>query len=76
MVGHIGMSFSYCTRYMCSYTTQDEIYICKHLLVSCVFPPQVWFILLQGFGLQDLAPQAVELSFEEWWENINTRVSG
>lgn len=47
-----------------------------HLLVSCVFSRQVWFILLQGFGLQDLAPKAVELSLEECWENISSRVSG
>jgi len=47
-----------------------------HLLVSCVFSRQVWFIILQGFGLQDLAPQVGEPSFEEGWENINTRVSG
>ena len=47
-----------------------------HLLVSCVFSQQVWFTILQGFGSQDLTPQKVEPSFEEWWDNINKRVSG
>ena len=46
------------------------------MLVSCVFSQQVWFTILQGFGSQDLTPQAVEPSFEEWWDNINKRVSG
>jgi hypothetical protein len=38
-----------------------------HLLVSCIFSRQVWFTILQGFGLQDLASQSVELSFEDWF---------
>ena len=42
------------------------------------FPRHVWFTILQGFGLQDLAPQVAELSFdfEDWWANISRRVSG
>lgn len=47
-----------------------------HLLVSCVFSRQVWFAILHRFGLQDLAPQAEETSFEDWWEKISKRVSG
>lgn len=47
-----------------------------HLLVSCIFSRQVWFIVLQGFGLQDLAPQVVELSIDDWLANISKRVSG
>jgi len=31
---------------------------------------------LQGFGLQDLAPQVVELSIDDWLANISKRVSG
>jgi hypothetical protein len=31
---------------------------------------------LKGFGLQDLAPQAMEPPFEEWWERISMGVSG
>jgi len=44
----------------------------------CFFPRHVWFTILQGFGLQDLAPQVAELSFdfEDWWANISRRVSG
>ena len=47
-----------------------------HLLVSCVFSWQVWFAILQGIGLQALAPQAVDLSFEVWWAAASNRVAG
>jgi len=47
-----------------------------HLLVSCVFSRQVWFAVLQGLGLQALAPQPVDLSFEDWWTNASNRVTG
>jgi len=30
-----------------------------HLLVSCVFTRQFWFIILQQFGLQAAAPQLI-----------------
>ena len=35
-----------------------------------------WFAVLQGLGLQALAPQAVDLSFEDWWTNASNRVTG
>jgi hypothetical protein len=47
-----------------------------HLLISCVFSRQVWFAILQGIGLQALAPQAVDLSFEDWWAAASNRVAG
>ena len=47
-----------------------------HLLVSCVFSRQVWFNVLQHLGLQVLAPQAGERSFEDWWASTSSRVSG
>jgi len=47
-----------------------------HLLVSCVFSRQVWFTVLQGLGLQALALQVVDLSFEDWWTNVSNRVTG
>jgi hypothetical protein len=47
-----------------------------HLTTCWCFSRQVWFIVLRGFGLQDLAPQAMEPSFEEWWESVSMRVSG
>jgi hypothetical protein len=59
---------------VCPICDQSEETI-DHLLVSCIFSRQVWFTLLQDFGLQDLAPQSVELSFEDWWDNISKRVS-
>jgi len=47
-----------------------------HLLVSCVFSRQVWFNVLQHLGLQVLAPQAGERSFEDWCASTSSRVSG
>ena len=47
-----------------------------HLPVSCVFSRQVWFAVLQGLGLQTLAPQVVDLSFEDWRTAVSNRVTG
>lgn len=45
-------------------------------LVSCISIRQVWFTLLQSVGLQILAPQPGETSFDDWWEKASKRVSG
>jgi hypothetical protein len=55
----------------CPLCSQEETI--DHLLVSCVFSHQAWFIVLQCFGLQHLAPQPNEQSFEDWWEVASTR---
>jgi len=47
-----------------------------HLLVSCVFARQMWFYILQIFGLQELAPNLEDENFDEWWVNTSGRVSG
>jgi len=47
-----------------------------HLLVSCVFAHQVWFYILQRFGLQELAPNLEGGNFDEWWVNASGRVFG
>ena len=47
-----------------------------HLLVSCVFSRQMWFNVLQGLGLQALAPGPDDLIFDDWWDNVSNRVSG
>jgi hypothetical protein len=39
-----------------------------HLLVSCVFTRQFWYMVLRQVGLHSLAPQPTELIFDEWWE--------
>jgi hypothetical protein len=41
--------------------------IINHLLVACVFSRQVWFLVLQQFGLQALTlqPQMGDHSFED-----------
>lgn len=48
----------------------------NHLLLSCVFARQTWFEILQGLGLQELAPQSEDPSFEEWWHKVSNKVSG
>jgi hypothetical protein len=48
----------------------------NHLLLSCVFSHQVWFIILQSVGLQALAPQIGDLSFDDWWDQSSKRVEG
>jgi hypothetical protein len=58
----------------CPLCSQEEETI-DHLLVSCVFSRQAWFIVLQRFGLQHLAPQPDEQSFEDWWEVASTRAA-
>jgi len=47
-----------------------------HLLVSCAFSRQMWFNLLQGFGLQALAPGLDDKVFDDWWDNLSNRLSG
>ena len=47
----------------------------NHLLLSCVFVRLTRFEILQGFGLQVLAPK-LEDSFEDWWHKVNDKVSG
>jgi hypothetical protein len=44
--------------------------------ISCVFSRQIWFIILQKFGLQAFAPQTDNHSFDDWWEQASKRVDG
>ena len=59
----------------CPLCDQEEETI-NHLLLSCVFARQIWFEILQGLGLQELAPQSEDPSFEEWWHKVSNKVSG
>jgi len=47
-----------------------------HLLVSCVFTRQFWFIILQQFGLQAAAPQLADICFVDWWGGVSNMLSG
>ena len=47
-----------------------------HLLVSCVFTRQIWFSFLQKVGLQTLAAQIKDPSFEDWWAGASRSVNG
>jgi hypothetical protein len=47
-----------------------------HILVSCVFSRQFWYLLLRQVGLHVLAPQPTESSFDEWWERAGMTTSG
>jgi hypothetical protein len=53
----------------CPHCNQEEETI-GHLLLSCIFAREFWFRLLQKFGMQSLAPQLAETSFDDWWEKI------
>ena len=44
------------------------------MLLLCVFSRQVWFSVLQGLGLQELAPQPDKNSLDDWWDKENSRV--
>jgi hypothetical protein len=57
----------------CPLCDQEEETI-DHLLLSCVFSRQIWFYVLEKFGLQALAPQPDEHSFEEWWDQASRRI--
>ena len=45
-------------------------------MLSCVFSRQMWFNLLQGLGLQALAPGLDDEVFDDWWDNLSNRLSG
>jgi hypothetical protein len=47
-----------------------------HLLVSCVFTRQFWYMILRQVGLHSLAPQPTYLIFDEWWEKASRATSG
>ncbi|CAO2038521.1 unnamed protein product [Urochloa humidicola] len=59
----------------CPHCDQEQETI-DHLLLSCVFARQVWYVVLQRFGLQALAPHLEDISFEDWWHKVSTRVNG
>jgi hypothetical protein len=47
-----------------------------HLLVSCVFTRKFWYMVLRQVGLHSLAPQPIDLIFDEWWEKASMATSG
>jgi hypothetical protein len=59
---------------LCPLCDQEKETI-NHLLSSCVFTREFWFILLQMVRLGDLAPQAEESIFQEWWQRVLSLVS-
>ena len=59
----------------CLLCDQEEETI-NHLLLQCVFSRQVWFSILQGLGLQALAPQLEDKSLDDWWEKVSGMVDG
>jgi hypothetical protein len=50
--------------------------IIDHLLVTCVFSRECWFLLLRQFRLQVLAPQLSNTNFMEWWHEANETIHG
>jgi hypothetical protein len=47
-----------------------------HLLVSCVFARQFWYLFLKQVEVHSLAPQPMDLVFDEWWERAHKATSG
>ena len=39
----------------------------QHILNTCVFARQVWFLLFIRFGLPDGSPQPDNVFFSDWW---------
>jgi len=60
---------------VCPLSDQVEETI-DHLLISCVFSRQMWFNVLQGLGLQALAPGPDDLIFDDWWDNVSNVTFG
>jgi hypothetical protein len=58
---------------LCPLCDQEEETI-NHLLSSCVFARELWFILLQLVGLGAFAPQVLEITFQEWWHWVLSSV--
>lgn len=48
----------------------------EHILVSCVFARQFWFLLLQRVGLAIPSYQTTETYFDDWWCRVSSAVSG
>lgn len=59
----------------CPHCSQEDEDI-QHLLVGCVFARQFWFKLLQDVGIEVLAPQLTEVSFDDWWRKVECVVGG
>lgn len=59
----------------CPLCDQEEETI-QHVLTSCVFSRQVWFLLFRRYGFPELSPQAADVVFCDWWLKINGRVPG
>jgi hypothetical protein len=57
---------------VCPLCDQEEETI-QHLLTSCVFARQFWYIILSPLGLGHLTPGAEVSSFEDWWREVCSR---
>jgi hypothetical protein len=47
-----------------------------HLLTSCVFTREFWYLLSRQIGLHALTPQPSDLLFDDWWEKANKATLG
>jgi hypothetical protein len=54
----------------CPLCDQEEETL-NHLLVSCVLSREVWFQIMKSVGLQHLASNLENSSFEDWWEGVD-----
>jgi len=47
-----------------------------HLLVTCSFSREFWYLLLRKFDMHSLAPQPDVGSYPGWWESVGNIVNG
>ena len=47
----------------------------SHLLLSCVFARETWFLVLRRCNLQQLTPQPASLDFFEWWSHCRKQIA-
>jgi hypothetical protein len=46
-----------------------------HLIVSCVFVRQFWYLMIGQVGLHSFALQPTDSIFNHWWERIHSVTS-
>ncbi|TVU39838.1 hypothetical protein EJB05_13279, partial [Eragrostis curvula] len=46
----------------------------QHLLTSCVFAREFWFMVFQQYGWQGCVPSPHETSFADWWRKAIKKV--
>jgi hypothetical protein len=62
-----------CTQF-CPFCDQEKETI-NHLLSSCVFACEFWFLLLRCVRLAAYSPQPSDTIFQDWWHRASNMVA-